>query len=150
MSVELTANDSLQNLQSKLSSLFPSPSTLLLTSTSTPTTLTLSLHTTAFKPLLKTLPLTTRPLLFVNAANPLSQQSELAGSYKIGCYLRDLNTVNITRDIEVGSDSKKVEQAIVETCHNYRGGVAVKTMLTNDEVEVRVTLPRGRHEVPIF
>jgi hypothetical protein len=38
----------------------------------------------------------------------------------------------------------------VEACHNYRGGIAVDTILKNEEVEARVKLPRGRHEVPIF
>jgi hypothetical protein len=73
VSVELTAKDTLQSIQSKLSPLFPSG--LHLTSTSTPSTLTLSLNTTSpGKPhLLKILPLTTRSLLFINTANnPLS------------------------------------------------------------------------------
>jgi hypothetical protein len=38
----------------------------------------------------------------------------------------------------------------VEACHNYRGGVAVKTIMTNEEFEVRVQMPRGRYEVPTF
>jgi hypothetical protein len=73
VSVELTAKDTLQSIQSKLSQLFPSG--LNLTSTSTPSTLILSLNTTTpGKPLLlKILPLTTLSLLFINTANnPLS------------------------------------------------------------------------------
>ena len=74
VSVELTAQDTLQNIQSKLLPLFPSAA-LLVTSTSTPSTLTLCLHTTTpGKPhILKILPLTTRSLLFINTANnPIS------------------------------------------------------------------------------
>jgi hypothetical protein len=64
LSVELTALDSLESLQSKLSQLFSPATALRVTSTSTPSTLTFSLHTTTFKPLLKILPLTSRSLFF--------------------------------------------------------------------------------------
>ena len=38
----------------------------------------------------------------------------------------------------------------MEACHNYRGGVAVNITQNDEEVEIRVQLPRGIYEVPMF
>ena len=38
----------------------------------------------------------------------------------------------------------------MEACQNYRDGGTVGVTQTEEGVEVRLHMPRGRHEVPMF